>query len=217
MSIGTIATSLVTGVLTARMLQSEGRGEVAAISAWLVSLSWASSLGFADAMVYFQSKRAAPTATIVMTTLLSVPVLGVLGIALAQLVVPLSFSAQTATTQNTARTFLCAVPIVLGFNCAWALLVGQQRFRALNAARLAQPLVYAVGLLVLVVADRFTVTTVLSSQVISYAVVMLCSARSSGTYCRGPRSSLGDFVADCTALWVAPAGRRPRPARYGAS
>ncbi len=173
---GTVLLSLVTGVLTARMLGTEGRGQVAAISAWLLTLSWAASLGFSHAMVYHQSKRSAPTATVIATTLVSVPLLGALGGLMAQLLVPIGFSAQTSETRDLARAFLCAVPFVLGLDSAMALLVGQQRFRDLNLVRLAQPLIYAAGLVLLACVHSFTVTAVLLLQIASFAVVLLATA-----------------------------------------
>lgn len=170
---GLVLLSLLTGVLTARMLGTDGRGQVAAISAWLMTLSWGASLGFADAMTYQLSKRRITSATIVTTTLLSIPVLGGVGVLLAQVLVPLGFSAQSAETQQLARTVLCAIPAVLGLNSVWALLLGRQNFGYVSIIRVAQPLLYAVGLLVLVAADAFTVAWVLTLQVASYVVVLL--------------------------------------------
>jgi O-antigen/teichoic acid export membrane protein len=172
-SAGTVLLSVVTGVLTARLLGTEGRGQVAAISAWLLTLSWGASLGFSDAMVYHQAKRFTSTATIVATTLLSVPLLGALGVGMAQLLVSVGFSAQTSETQSLARAFLCAVPFVLGLHSVWALLIGQQRFRDLNIVRLAQPMICAVGFAVLAAANGFTVRAALLVQVGSYALVLL--------------------------------------------
>jgi len=55
-SAGTIVLGLVSGILTARFLGTEGRGVVAAVSSWTLTLTWASTLGFASSMVYFQSR-----------------------------------------------------------------------------------------------------------------------------------------------------------------
>jgi O-antigen/teichoic acid export membrane protein len=57
-------------------------------------------------------------------------------------------------------------------------LIGQQRFQSLNVVRLAQPLIYAVGLVVIAAANSFTVSAALLVQVGSYAVVMLIAAAS---------------------------------------
>lgn len=175
-SSGLIVLGLLTGILTARMLGTDGRGQVAAISTWLVTLSWGASFGFADAMTYQLSKGRVAVETIVVTTLVSIPVLGGLGILLAQVLVPLAFSAQSAETQQLARTVLYAVPAVLGLNSVWALLLGQQRFRDVSFVRTAQPLLYAVGLVALTAADTFTAAWVLGVQVASYAVVLVVMA-----------------------------------------
>ena len=54
---GMAAISLLTGVLTARLLGTDGRGQVAAISTWLITWTWTCSFGFAHAVTYFNSKR----------------------------------------------------------------------------------------------------------------------------------------------------------------
>ncbi len=168
--------SLITGILTARLLGTDGRGEVAAISTWLLTLTWMSSLSFTHGLAFYHSKRRLTDAATLTTALASVPLLGALGVLAAQLLVPLGFSAQTEETQQLARLFLCGIPLVLGLETCWDLLMAYHRFRFLNATRIAQPAVYALALVVLAVTDRFTVTAVLLWQVASFAIVFLITA-----------------------------------------
>ena len=133
----TVALSAFTGILVARLLGPEGRGQVAAISTWLFTLSWASMLGFFDAMVYQRSKDAATDGEVVATVLVSVPILGVLGVVIAQFLVPLGFSAQSDETRLMARLFLCGIPWVVGVYAVWCLLMSQHRFRFLDWVRFA--------------------------------------------------------------------------------
>ncbi len=142
----------------------------------MLTLSWATSFGFSDAMIYQQSKRTASEATILSTTLLSVPALGVLGVVLGQVLVPVGFSAQSDETQALARIFLCGIPFLLGVHSVEALLAGQQRFGALSWVRLAQPAAFAASLVVLAIADLFTVFAVLTAFLSSFAVVLVLTA-----------------------------------------
>lgn len=173
---GTIVMTLISGVLTARLLGVDGRGQVAAITAWMLTLSWATSFGFSDAMIYQQSKRTASEATILSTTLLSVPLLGVIGVVLGQVLVPVGFSAQSDETQALARIFFYGIPFLLGVNSVTALLAGQQRFGALSWVRLAQPASFAAVLVVLALADLFTVFAVLTAFLSSFALVLVLTA-----------------------------------------
>lgn len=173
---GTILLSLISGVVTARFLGTYGRGEVAAISQWSITLSWASALGFAHAMIFHQSKGTKEPPTVVSTALCSVPILGVLGVLIGQLFVPMGFAAQTAQTQDLARLFFWGIPFILGTETMWALLMAQQRFAFLSVVRLLQPFLYVVALLTLLALGSFTPTTVLASQVGSYAVTFMVAA-----------------------------------------
>lgn len=172
---GTLVLTLVSGVLTARLLGTDGRGHVAAISAWLLTLSWGCSAGFGEAMVYEQSRRTAPDAQVLSTALLSIPVLGLLGVLLAEALVPLGFAAQSAGTQSLARACLLAVPLLLGLNTVMALLMGAQRFRALGRVRLAQPGAFTLALVALALAGVLTPGSVLLALIGSYALVLVAS------------------------------------------
>lgn len=168
----TILLGLVSGVLTARFLGADGRGVVAAVSTWTLTLTWASNLSFANGMVFLQSRGTDP-GRVLGTTLAVVPVLGALGIGVAQVLVPVGFSAQAEETRLIARVFLCAVPIVLTTEAMWAMLMARQRFVFLGVVRIAQPGVYVLVLLTLLGLDRFTPVTVLSAQVASYTLALV--------------------------------------------
>lgn len=173
---GTILLSLITGVLTARFLGTEGRGHVATISAWTLTFAWASSLGFANAMVYSFSRAKATRGQVLAAVLLSVPILGLLGTLLAQVALPLGFAAQSEDAIAMARLFFCGIVFVLGVESIWALLMAYHEFRALNAVRTLQPLLYAITLVALLVFDAFTPFDVLLAQAGSYAVTFLLAA-----------------------------------------
>lgn len=171
-SAATIVLGLVSGVLTARFLGSDGRGVVAAVSSWTLTLTWASNLGFANAMVYFQS-RGADRDRVLATTLMAVPVLGAIAVGVAQILVPFGFAAQSEETRAIARLFLCAIPIVLATEEMWAMLMARHRFAFLGLVRTVQPAAYVVTLIALLGLDRFSPVTVLSAQMASYVLALV--------------------------------------------
>lgn len=168
---GTIVFVFFTGVLTARLLTTDGRGQVSSISAWILTLTWASSLGFPRAMAYYEAKGKDRPEVVLSTLLMMLVPIGLLGIGLAQFFLPLGFAAQTEETKDLARLFFCGIPFVIATEALWAVLVGLERFHILNRARLAQPAIYLLGLLVLWALGRVTPWTVLAAQVGSYALV----------------------------------------------
>lgn len=171
-SVGTILLALVSGILTARLLGTDGRGQVAGIQSWTLTLAWLPAMGFGQAMVYFQSKGVAPPARVLSTTLVAIPLLGAIGVAIGQLALPLGFSAQTDETVQLARVFLCTVPFILGTEAGWAMLMASQRFAFLGVIRLLQPFLYVGMLLILWWLGEFTPFTVLAAQAVSYALTL---------------------------------------------
>lgn len=172
-SLGTILLALVSGILTARLLGPDGRGQVAAIQTWMLTLAWLPAMGFGEAMIYFQSKGEAPPARVLSTTLAAMPALGAAGVAVGQLVVPLGFSAQSDETVHLARIFLCTVPVILGTEAGWTILMANKRFLFLSVIRMLQPFVYVGMLLALWTLHDFTPFTVLAAQAVSYALTFV--------------------------------------------
>lgn len=165
--------NLVTGVITARVLDTVGRGEVAAIVSWGVVVAWMASLGFEEAMTYHQARSSDDAPRILTTTVVVLLILGCVGAVVAQAFLPLAFAAQSDSTLRAARLFMLAVPFIMGAGGMYALLAGHQRFRALATARLAQPLLFALLLIFLYLTGRFDVVGVLIAFAASFALVFV--------------------------------------------
>ena len=172
---GTILLALISGIITTRGLGPDGRGVTAMIQAWTLTLSWASALGFANAMVYYQSKGQARASTALGTVMSITPVLGLLGVIAGQLLIPVGMGHQTAETRHLAHIFLCGVPLILATEASWALLMANHRFQMLGAVRALQPFLYVVALVTCLALGRLTPTTVLASQALSYLLTAIVS------------------------------------------
>ena len=103
---------LVTGILAARLLGPQGRGELAAIQTWPTNFAYLGMLGVADATVYFtareprQAGKYLSSAT-VLTLLLALPT----G-ALAYTLMPLLLAAQSAQVIHAARRYILLIPLM---------------------------------------------------------------------------------------------------------
>ncbi|MFV0463762.1 MAG: lipopolysaccharide biosynthesis protein [Nostocoides sp.] len=172
-SAATVLISLFTGVVSARLLGADGRGQVAAVSTWLLTLSWSAALGFFEALAFYTTRAKITSAEALSWTIVAVPVLGLVGVLAGEVLIPLGFAAQSADTQRLAQLAFLGIPLVLGEAAGWELLMGQRRFRMLNAMRVAQPLSYAVGLAALAVTGHVTPGMVLLIQVASYGLCYL--------------------------------------------
>lgn len=169
-SVATLVLTLLSGILTARLLGPEGRGEYAAISGWALTLAAVGCLGYPGAATFLLSRYPQEGRNLLGTTLLAVVALGVFAVVLAQLFLAPAFAAQETATLNLARVYVLALPAYIGLMFVCALLGGLGRFGELSLVRIAQPLLFGAGLMVLAAADAFTVMGVLAVLACSYVV-----------------------------------------------
>src|ERR1700676_2919106 len=87
---------LVSGMLAARLLGPQGRGELAAIQTWGIFLSTFALLGMPDALVYFTAREPARSGSYTATAVLLAFLGGIPLLGLAYLAMPRLLSAQNA-------------------------------------------------------------------------------------------------------------------------
>lgn len=168
-----LALGLATGVLSARLLQPEGRGEVGIVVAWSLTTQLIAGFGIKDSATFLLARRKLD-ARPVMTASLSMSVLfAVLGIVAAQLLVPVGMQSQSGAFQETARRFLLMIAPMLLTHTLWGVLAGQQRFVAAALLRVGQPFLLAVGLVALWATDSVTVERVLLAHALGWSLVCL--------------------------------------------
>jgi antigen flippase len=130
--------ALFTGSLAARLLGSQGRGELAAIQTWPTFLGSMAMLGLPEALVYFSARDSAHTgrylgSAIALTTLSSIPF-----IAVGYLLMPYLLAAQSTEVIAAARWYLMIViPLFAWQSLSLHPLRGQQHFAIWNLLRTA--------------------------------------------------------------------------------
>ncbi len=134
--------NVASGILAARLLLPEGRGELAAVMLWpmLIAALGGFSINAAAGYLVAGEKRppgevfAAATAAAVAL----VPLLAAVGLA----VIPWAYGGYAPEIGALARLYLAFVPMSLLTLCYLSILQGRLRFGALNALRALQPIGY---------------------------------------------------------------------------
>ncbi|WP_040493407.1 lipopolysaccharide biosynthesis protein [Ilumatobacter nonamiensis] len=176
---GMVASAIVlvlqlgTGVLNARLLGPSGRGEVAAIMAWVVTAAAIGGLGFTAGLSYLQATARWPSPSLLAGSLVSVLVLGTASLAITELLIPIGFGEQSDDVISLARVMMFTIYIVMAANAMRSLVSSNRFFLTFAVLVVSQPLVYAVGALVLWISDSYTVGWVLAVQIAGFGVTAL--------------------------------------------
>ncbi len=166
--IGIQSIGLITGILVARFLGPEGRGELAAVVVWVSMIAYLGNLGLPAANAYAAARDPGRIRTLmgngVIAVLVQWPLLVVVGL----LALQYALGAYTEQTQQLAIVYLCLyLPLNLLTLYANAAQQGLGQYSAFNAVRLCVPVSYLLGISILVWADCFTVAGVLAANLFS--------------------------------------------------
>lgn len=168
----TITLSLVSGILTARLLGASGRGELAAIVTVSQTIGWIVSLGCFQAVVHHSAKNRDSASDVVATWIaISIPA-GIVGVVIGELLLSTLFREQSGSTLTLARYWLLLMPLNPLSEALSGALVASRDFAATNMLRLMQQGISVALLVVLWLSGNLTVETALIAQAITLAVYM---------------------------------------------
>jgi antigen flippase len=144
-----LAVNLITGIVIARALGPGGRGEIAAILLLAQLGVWFFSGGATEA-VAFRLARNPQEGSRLLGTWVSIGIpLAVVAIAVAELVLPILFSAQTTDTIDLGRIYVAIILVMMLQAVQYGMLLGGHDFFVYNLVRLVQPALIAVAYIVL--------------------------------------------------------------------
>jgi O-antigen/teichoic acid export membrane protein len=166
----TLGVNVVTGVVIARALGADGRGEVAAVIAAMSVVAWLFAMGARHAVAFHQAKHPEDAPRLVATWLALVVGFAALGIALAQAVLPHLLAAQSDAVLDIARLYMLMVLGMLVSDVVYATLLGDHDFLFVNLMRLAQPAAIAIAFIALWSSGRLSVGTALLTMVVASVV-----------------------------------------------
>lgn len=156
--------TLITGVIAARALGAEGRGTLALL--WLVpaTLVLLGGLGIPQATTYYVARESRHARSVVKISA-RITMMLALGLACAYGIGLWILATGSDHHFSTLDGFLslALVPMLLAQNLGVAALLGRERYRAFNGARLGPVFVYAVVSLFLLAVGQATLTSILAA------------------------------------------------------
>jgi O-antigen/teichoic acid export membrane protein len=165
----------VVGVLLARSLGPEDRGELAAVILWPTLMTTIGSLGLAQAATY-HAAQARRLGALVGSTLAIVSVVSLALVAIGWAILPIVLGGHESSVVHDGQLFLTAyIPSLLLSMSMMAILNGSHRFAWFQALRLIQIGVIVLGVGLLVIADDLTVASGAAVYVAAYVASSLVS------------------------------------------
>jgi len=168
-----IGLNAATGILTARLLAPEGRGELAAISIWPVLVAGLTTLGLPTALVYHGRRDPARLGEFTAAALALAALAGLVGTAIAWALIPIWLRQHPPGIIIAARFCLLSTVInsmTLVGRAAWE---ARGDFRSSNLTQVAAPALTIVGLVGLAATGHLTAVTAAVAYVIVSVPVLL--------------------------------------------
>lgn len=179
-----LAISLVTGILTARLLGPEGRGQLAVVILWPSVIAAIGSLGVRDALVYEQARGVCSRDVLTGVALLLASLQSFALILIGWFLIPILTRSQTAEVTTLTRQFL--IFVFLNFVSLYmvGLLHGRLHIVHYNITRISVNVIYVLGLLVLwgndVVTVKYVAYALLIANAVTATLAVIFAARDSG-------------------------------------
>jgi O-antigen/teichoic acid export membrane protein len=166
-----------TGIAAARLLGPQGRGELVALIVWPSVLVMLFSLGINQAIVFHTGQRHHSISEVATASTLIGFMQSLCVVLAGLLVVPLALHGYSPQVRQWALVFLFSTPFLMIGGYPANLLQGRLDFSSFNIIRTMPPLVYALGLAVLLLRRTANLPEVVAFQILGYvaAVVGGCS------------------------------------------
>ena len=168
---------ILTGVLTARLLGPQGRGEYAAVFVWTTGIAALVGLGINQAIAFHQGKRSFTPSELCTAATAIWTIQSVLSIVVCILVLHFVLAGYSPLVRHVAVLFAFFTPALIGGGNPQALFQGSQDLVKFNFLRSLSPSVYCAALLALFVVQWRSLEAVFGSLAFSYvlAAVVGCA------------------------------------------
>src|SRR5262245_4590409 len=135
---------LMTGILAARLLGPQGRGELAAIQTWPSFIATLAMLGLPDALVYYSAREPRGAGSYLSTAIALALLAALPFMATGYLLMPILLSAQRHEMVTAAQWYLLLIPIFALVGMPYHPLRGLNDFALWNTLRLLPSLMWLV-------------------------------------------------------------------------
>lgn len=145
-----------TGILTARLLKPQGRGELSALAIWPQSLAYVMTLGLPSALRYHLKRHPEQKSELFSAAVLMSTVLGAVAIVIGVVFIPQFISQYSASVIHFAQWFMLLSPLLLLSETFVAALEASEEFTFANQIRYLQPLITLIALGTFALTQRLT-------------------------------------------------------------
>ncbi|MDQ3586763.1 MAG: oligosaccharide flippase family protein [Actinomycetota bacterium] len=168
----TLVVNLLTGIIVARLLGADGRGELAAILAISQVATWIFAMGCNQAASFHLARHPGDGSALIGSWLMLLGPLAVLGVIATVAVLPVALASQRDEVVMMAQFFATTIGVALVLELLNGVLLGDHRFILWNWLRLAQPAGVAALYVLLWRLDELTLS---SALIANAAMVVLVS------------------------------------------
>ncbi len=171
----TLAVNMLTGVMVARTLGPNGRGELAAVLTAPYVFGWLLGMGCGKAVTFFLSRNPTGGAQLFTSWLVFMLPISAIAVSIGEFSLPWLLSAQSIETLSLARLYVPTIVLVMLSDLVLGLVLGGQDFLYFNVMSFVQPAGVAALYPLLWLSGHFTVASAVVAQA-AMAVVMLAAA-----------------------------------------
>jgi O-antigen/teichoic acid export membrane protein len=165
------AANIGTGILAARLLLPEGRGQLAEIVLWAGLLAELGSFGLYDALLYRAATGAAPPRALFAAITTLAWTLSLALVAIAWIVLPFAFANDDPELLATARVYATLyLPVYFGALLLGGLFQGQLDMITWNVVRCIVPLGYLAGILAAGIAAGWSVAGFAAANIAAHVL-----------------------------------------------
>lgn len=186
--------NVITGILAARLLLPEGRGELAFLLLWPTLISDLGALSVNTAVSYYTAQKKIAPKQVFAGALFTLTVLSLLLMVVFVLLMPLLFAGRGPELLTVGWVFLIFIPIHLYSSCLFSQFQGAHNFTVYNALRMVLAYSYFVFIVPFVWLFGATPAAFAYAFLAANAVTLLTSTALAG------RSGWTSFVPDKTVI-----------------
>lgn len=173
-SVWLLLLNMGTGVLVARFIGPEGRGEQAAMILWPQFLAYTMTLGIPSSLVYYYKKNREHASSYFAISILLSIVLGIAAATIGVFLIPHLLSGYSPAIVLFAQISMIICPIALLSTFMGSALQAYNNYRLLNLSKTSGPFITLLLILLLILFDRMTPTyTALAYLVSGFPVACL--------------------------------------------
>jgi len=162
-----------TGVVTARLLGPQGRGELAALTLWPMLLVLLATMGINQAVVFYTGKGVYGVSEIWTASQFIGACQSLAIILVGVLAIPLALKHYPAPVKHLSLVFLASIPLIMLGGYPVNVLQGRLRMGSFNVTRTVPSCAYAIGLIVLFAFRKASLLGVVACQIAANATALV--------------------------------------------